>query len=103
MLRKIGITKPCDMTNDTTAVAARIALGSELHGQIMPLTAAPPGGNKKASVSEQIARGYSALGDYKRALPYMKATLPQAPDDLNKNSVVEMIRKLQAKQDVNVN
>lgn len=49
-----------------------------------------------------MARGYSALGDYKKALTYMKAALPQAPDDLNKNSVEAMIKKLEAKVDVNL-
>ena len=48
-----------------------------------------------------LARGYSAVGDYKKALTYVKAALPQAPDELNRTSVEEMIRKLEAKQDVN--
>ena len=48
-----------------------------------------------------LARGYSAIGDFKKALTYMKAALPQAPDDLNKTSVEGMIRKLQERQDVN--
>ena len=48
-----------------------------------------------------LGRGYSAMGDYKKALTYMKAALPQAPDDLNKSSVEGMIKKLEAKQDVN--
>ena len=48
-----------------------------------------------------MGRGYSAIGDYKKALTYMRAALPQAPDDGNKNSVAGMISKLEAKQDVN--
>lgn len=48
-----------------------------------------------------MGRGYSAMGDYKKALTYMKAALPQAPDDGNKNSVEGMIRKLEAREDVN--
>lgn len=48
-----------------------------------------------------LARGYSAIGDYKKALTYIKAALPQAPDALNKTSVEEMMKKLEAKQDVN--
>lgn len=48
-----------------------------------------------------MGRGYSALGDYKKALTYMKAALPQAPDDFNKSSVEGMIKKLEARQDVN--
>jgi tetratricopeptide (TPR) repeat protein len=48
-----------------------------------------------------MGRGYSALGDYRKALTYMKAALPQAPDDLNKTSVQGMIKRLEEKQDVN--
>jgi hypothetical protein len=48
-----------------------------------------------------MARGYSAVGDYKKALNYIRAALPQAPDELNKSSVEEMIKKLEAKEDVN--
>lgn len=48
-----------------------------------------------------LARGYSAVGDYKKALTYIKAALPQAPDELNRTSVEAMIKKLESKQDVN--
>ena len=48
-----------------------------------------------------MGRGYSAIGDYKKALTYMKAALSQAPDDLNKTSVEGMIKRLEARQDVN--
>ena len=48
-----------------------------------------------------MGRAYAAVGDYRKALNYMKAALPQAPDDLNKNSVEGMIRRLQDNQDVN--
>ena len=48
-----------------------------------------------------MGRGYAALGDYKKALTYMKAALPQAPDELNKTSVEGMIKRLEAKEDVN--
>lgn len=48
-----------------------------------------------------LGRGYSAVGDYKKALTYMKAALVQAPDDLNRTSVEAMIKKLEARQDVN--
>lgn len=48
-----------------------------------------------------LARAYSAKGDYKKALTYMKAALPQAPDDGNKNHVSGMIKKLEDGQDVN--
>jgi hypothetical protein len=49
-----------------------------------------------------LGRAYSAVGDYKKALTYMKAALPQAPDDRNKTSVEAMIKKLEEKQDVNL-
>jgi hypothetical protein len=48
-----------------------------------------------------LGRGYSAIGDYKKAMTYLKAALPQAPDELNKTTVEAMIKKLEAKQDVN--
>ncbi len=48
-----------------------------------------------------MGRGYSAKGEYKKALEYMKAALPQAPNNLNKNSVETMIKKLQEGKDVN--
>jgi tetratricopeptide (TPR) repeat protein len=48
-----------------------------------------------------MARAYSAKGDYKKALSYMKTALPQAPDDGNKTHVEAMIKKLQENQDVN--
>ena len=48
-----------------------------------------------------MGRGYSAIGDFKKALTYMKAALPQAPDELNKTSVAGMIKRLEEKQDVN--
>ncbi len=41
-----------------------------------------------------LARGYSAVGDYKKALKYAKLALPQAPDDLNKTSIEGMIKTL---------
>jgi tetratricopeptide (TPR) repeat protein len=43
-----------------------------------------------------MMRGYSANGDYKKALEYAKLALPQAPDDLNKQSINEAIKKLEA-------
>jgi len=48
-----------------------------------------------------MGRGYSAIGDYKKALTYMKAALPLAPDPVNKNSVESMIQRLELQQDVN--
>lgn len=34
-----------------------------------------------------MARGFSAVGDYKQALKYANKALPQAPDAMNKTSV----------------
>ncbi|RRB07564.1 DUF2911 domain-containing protein [Larkinella rosea] len=48
-----------------------------------------------------MGRGLSALGDFKKALPYLKAALPQAPNELNKNSVAGMIKKLEEGKDAN--
>jgi len=48
-----------------------------------------------------LGRAYSAKGEYKKALTYMKAALSQAPDDGNKTNVETMIKKLQDNQDVN--
>ena len=48
-----------------------------------------------------LARAYSAKRDYKKALTYMKAALPQAPDDGNKTHVEGMIKKLTNGEDVN--
>lgn len=41
-----------------------------------------------------LARGYSALGDFKNALKYANQALPMAPDEQNKTAVKGMIEKL---------
>lgn len=48
-----------------------------------------------------MGRIYSAKGDYKKALQYVKAALPQAPDERNKVNVEAMIKKLEEGKDVN--
>ncbi len=48
-----------------------------------------------------LARGYSAMGDYKNALKYAKLAQPQAPDKVNKDGVAKMIEMLNAGKDVN--
>jgi tetratricopeptide (TPR) repeat protein len=48
-----------------------------------------------------MGRALSASGDYKKALTYMKAALPQAPTDFNKSNVESMIKKLEEGKDVN--
>lgn len=56
---------------------------------------------KQFTTNVGMGRAYSAKGDYKKALTYMKAALPQAPDDGNKTNVETMIKKLEENQDVN--
>jgi hypothetical protein len=48
-----------------------------------------------------LARGYSAVGDTKNALKYAKLALVQAPDDVNKKSLSDMISSLSAGKTVN--
>ena len=48
-----------------------------------------------------LGRAYSATGDFKKALQYMKAALPLAPDEGNKASVTGMIKKLEEGRDIN--
>jgi hypothetical protein len=48
-----------------------------------------------------LMRGYSATGDYKKALNYAKQALKQAPDPQNKAAVEEAIKKLESGKDAN--
>jgi tetratricopeptide (TPR) repeat protein len=48
-----------------------------------------------------MGRGYSAAGDYKKALSYMKGALLLAPDDGARLNVENMIKMLQEGKDVN--
>ena len=48
-----------------------------------------------------MTRGYSAMGDYKKALEFAEKALPKAPDANNKSSVSDIITKLKAGKDVN--
>ena len=48
-----------------------------------------------------LARGHSAVGDYKTALKHAEIALTQAPDDINKKSLAEAIVKLKQGQDIN--
>ena len=48
-----------------------------------------------------LARGYSAMGDYKTALKHAEIAFGQAPDPLNKKSLEDGIAKLKAGQDWN--
>ena len=47
-------------------------------------------------VDASLARGYSAVGDTKKALKHAKAALTQASDEASRASVEEMIGKLKA-------
>jgi tetratricopeptide (TPR) repeat protein len=48
-----------------------------------------------------LARGYSALGDYKSALKHAEIAAGQAPDPLNKKSLEEALAKLRQGKDMN--
>jgi tetratricopeptide (TPR) repeat protein len=48
-----------------------------------------------------LARGYSATGEYKKALEFAKKALPQAPDAGNKVNVEKIITMLQEGKDIN--
>jgi tetratricopeptide (TPR) repeat protein len=52
-------------------------------------------------VNVGLARGYSAVGRYKEALKAAKAALAQAPDEANKKTLVDGIKKLEAGKDMN--
>ena len=41
-------------------------------------------------------RGYSASGDLKKALESAKSALQQAPDELNKKSLMDAIKQLES-------
>jgi tetratricopeptide (TPR) repeat protein len=48
-----------------------------------------------------MARGYSAIGDYKKAASFAQKALPVAPDKNNKDNVEGFIKKLQEGKDIN--
>jgi hypothetical protein len=48
-----------------------------------------------------MARGYSAVGDYKKALGFAKNALQKAPDNGNKMNVEKMVATLQEGKDIN--
>ena len=48
-----------------------------------------------------LARGYSAVGDYKKALKHLKIAEKRAPDALNQNAIAANVEKLQNGQDIN--
>jgi len=52
-------------------------------------------------VNVSMMRGYSAVGNYKEALKYAKKAHAQAPDQLNKDNLANLIKKLENGEDVN--
>ncbi|HEY8133551.1 MAG TPA: hypothetical protein VII12_16865, partial [Thermoanaerobaculia bacterium] len=52
-------------------------------------------------VNVGLARGNSAVGNYKEALKYAKLALAQAPDDNNKKNLQTGIEKLEQGKDMN--
>jgi hypothetical protein len=48
-----------------------------------------------------LARGYSAVGDYKLALKHAEIALGQAPDDLNRRSLEQAVTRLKRGEDMN--
>ena len=50
-----------------------------------------------------LARGFSAVGDYKTALKHAEIALTQAPDDINKKSLEAAVIRLKEGKDMNTN
>jgi len=48
-----------------------------------------------------MTRGYSGIGNYKKALEFAQKALPQAPDAFNKTNVEKMITQLKEGKDIN--
>ena len=48
-----------------------------------------------------MTRGYSAIGEYKKALEFAEKALPKAPDAANKTAIAGIIDKLKVGKDVN--
>ena len=43
-----------------------------------------------------LARGYAVMGDKKKAVSYARKALPQAPDDVNRKNVENLIQQWEA-------
>ncbi len=52
-------------------------------------------------VNVGLARGYSALGQYKMALKHAQIALTRAPDQLNRDGLTQSIEMLKSGQDIN--
>jgi tetratricopeptide (TPR) repeat protein len=48
-----------------------------------------------------MARAYSAVGDYDKALEYCRIAHEQGPNKLNKDHLASAIEKLEKKEDIN--
>lgn len=48
-----------------------------------------------------MARGYSAMGAYDKALKHAEKALAQAPDELNENSLTQAVERLKKGEDIN--
>lgn len=48
-----------------------------------------------------LARGYSANGDFKNAVKFAQMALPLAPNEVNKNFLIEAVKKLHDSKDIN--
>jgi tetratricopeptide (TPR) repeat protein len=48
-----------------------------------------------------MARGLSALGKYDEAIPYAEAAHKNAPDDLNRNNIENLLEYLKEGKDIN--
>lgn len=48
-----------------------------------------------------MARAWSAMGDYKKAIAYLQKAQPQAPDKNNKDNVEKSLKMLQDGKDIN--
>jgi hypothetical protein len=56
---------------------------------------------KEYTTNVGMARAYSAKGDYKKALTYLKTALPVSPDDGAKRNVEGLMKRLEEGQDIN--
>ena len=52
-------------------------------------------------VNVGLARGYSAVGEYKKALKFAKMAYEDAPDKINKDSMQAAVQKLEKGEDIN--
>lgn len=56
---------------------------------------------KQFTTNVGMGRAYSAKGDYKKALSFLREAFAQAPDEGNKSNVGNMIKKLEEGKDIN--